>query len=89
VRFSVDDFDRPRTYFTVTDEFGATYPAMEYIAGTLDEHPVFHVVPLKKFVKLIGSGEHLEGLGDGDFVGLTSRRRYSAAAPPKPEARNS
>lgn len=86
----MDDFDRPRTYFTVTDEFGATYPAMEYIAGTLDEQPVFHVVPLKKFVKLIGSGEHLEGLGDGDFVGVTSRRRYSACAvPPKGAARSS
>ena len=77
----MDDLDRPRTYFTVTDEFGMGHPAMEYFAGTLDGgQPVFEVIPLKRFVKLIGSGEHLEGLGNGRFLGLTSRRTYSVRA---------
>ncbi|MEJ8840048.1 hypothetical protein [Ramlibacter sp. AN1133] len=70
--------NRERTYFTVTDEAGQGHPAMEYLAGTLDEEPAFQVLPLKRFVKLIGSGEALESIGEGRFVGSRSRRKYSA-----------
>jgi hypothetical protein len=40
---------------------------------------VFEVVPLKRFVKLIGCGEHLEALEDGRFLGLRTGRIYSVA----------
>ena len=66
-----------RTYFALKDESGKAHPAMAYLAGTLDEEPVFQVVPLKRFVKLIGSGEHLEALEDGRFLGLRTGRIYS------------
>jgi hypothetical protein len=74
----VDEPERPRTYFTVTDESGKRHPAVEYLAGSLDEQPVFQVIPLKRFLKLIGSGEHLQALGDGRFIGTHSRRIYCA-----------
>jgi hypothetical protein len=74
----MEQANRERTYFTVTDESGKGHPAMEYLAGTLDEEPTFQVVPLKRFVKLIGSGEALEAIGEGRFVGSRSRRVYSA-----------
>lgn len=76
----MEQLDRTRTYFTVTDESGKGHPAVEYLAGTLDEVPVFQVMPLKRFVKLIGSGEHLEPLGEGRFLGTRSRRTYSLRA---------
>lgn len=72
----MDQSDCRRTYFTVLDEDGVGHPAMEYLAATLDEQPVFQVLPLKRFVKLIGSGEHLEAAGDGRFVSSRSRRTY-------------
>ena len=74
----MDDSNCQRTYFTVTDDSGKGHPAVEYLAATLDGGPVFQVMPLKRFVKLIGSGEHLEALGDGRFIGLRSRRTFSA-----------
>ena len=67
-----------RTYFTVTDEHGNGHPAVEYLAATLDGEPAFQGLPLKRFVKLIGTGEHLESLGDGRFVGARSRRTFLA-----------
>jgi hypothetical protein len=83
----VDERNRDRTYFLVTDESGKGYPAMEYLAATLDEQPVFQVMPLKRFVKLIGSGEPLESIGDGRFVGARTRQTYSCQkghAAPRP-----
>jgi hypothetical protein len=53
----------------------------------LDEQPVFQVMPLKRFVKLIGSGEPLESIGDGRFVGARTRQTYSCQkghAAPRP-----
>ena len=74
----MDAITTQRTYFTVTDENGIDHPAVAYLAATLDGDHVFQVMPLKRFVKLIGSGEHLVSLGDGRFVGSYSRRTYSA-----------
>jgi len=75
---AVDELTCHRTYFTVTDEDGNGHPAVEYLAATLDGERVFQNMPLKRFVKLIGSGEHLESLGNGRFIGSYSRRTYSA-----------
>jgi hypothetical protein len=75
----VEEPDGNRTYFALKDEAGQAHPAMAYLAGTLDENPVFEVVPLKRFVKLIGCGEHLEALEDGRFLGLRTGRIYSIA----------
>ena len=72
----MDEPKRDRSYFAVTDESGRRHPAMEYLAGTLDDQPVFQVMPLKRFVKLIGSGEPLESIGDGRFVGSRTRQTY-------------
>lgn len=74
----MEHLERERTYFTLVDESGKGHPAMEYVAGTLDEEPTFQIVPLKRFVKLIGSGEPLEAAGEGQFVGARSRRKFSA-----------
>jgi hypothetical protein len=74
----VQEPDRQRIYFTLTDESGRGHPAMEYLAGTLEEEPVFQVIPMKRFVKLIGSGESLEALGDGRFIGSRTGRAFSA-----------
>ena len=76
----MDHLDQPRSYFTVIDESGTLHPAVDYLAGTLDEQPVFEIMALKRFVKLIGSGEHLSDIGDGRFIGLRSRRTYSFRA---------
>jgi hypothetical protein len=74
----VDEGTCQRTYFTVTDDDGKGHPAVEYLAATVDEQALFEVTPLKRFVKLIGSGEHLKSLGDGRFIGSYSRRTYLA-----------
>ena len=74
----MEDRKFDRTYFIVTDDDGRGHPAVEYLAATLDGAPVFQILPLKRFFKLIGSGEHLEALGDGRFIGSNSRRTYSA-----------
>lgn len=50
-----------RTYFTLVDESGAASPAMEYWAVPPDGAAGM----LRKFVKLIGSGETLEALAIG------------------------
>lgn len=75
---TMDDSNCDRTYFTVTDADGKGHPAVEYLAATLDETPVFQILPLKRFIKLIGSGENLEPLGGGRFIGTHSRRTYCA-----------
>ena len=69
---------RNRTYFTLLDQHGKGHPAMEYVAATLDGQHVFQVMPLKRFVKLIGSGERLEPLGEGRYIDVRSGRTYSA-----------
>lgn len=66
-----------RLYFTVLDAWGKAMPAVEYwAASSQDEHPPFQVVPLRRFVKLLGAGESLQEAGKGVFTGISSGRRY-------------
>lgn len=67
----------PRRYFTVVDAIGSPAPAMEYWAATPnEEEAVYDVMPLRRFVKLIGSGESLVETGDGVFMGTSSQRTF-------------
>ncbi len=66
-----------RRYFTVLDLSGRAAPAVEYWAGAPDEDtPAYTVVPLRKFVRIVGSGERLEQLEESVFLGLESRQKY-------------
>lgn len=66
-----------RRYFTVLDEDGRAAPAVEYWAAVVDEdQPVYQVLPLRRFIKLIGSGEQLEEAHEGVFVASFSRRIF-------------
>ena len=76
------DATESRRYFTVLDESGRPAPAMEYWAATPDQdEPVYEVVALRRFVKLIGSGERLEETTEGVFVGNRSRRTFFRLEP--------
>ena len=69
--------DLPRVYFTVTDDTGRTAPAVEYWAEHFDEAvEETKVLPLCRFVKLIGSGECLKAAGNGTFVGVSCGRTF-------------
>ncbi|HSW20834.1 MAG TPA: hypothetical protein VLJ86_26670 [Ramlibacter sp.] len=69
--------DQTRVYFSVLDPTGHRLPAVEYWAGTLDsETPVFQVAPLRRFIKLLGSGEPLRDAGDGLFTGAVTGRSF-------------
>lgn len=66
----------PRTYFTVVDEAGQAAPAVEYWAAHFDEAVENHeVLPLRRFVKLLGSGESLLEVGQGIFETEGSGKR--------------
>lgn len=82
----MEELTRNRTYFTLLDEDGIGHPAVEYVAATLDVQPAPEIMPLRRFVKLIGSGEHLEPLDNGRYIGSHSGRAYSThlAALPTP-----
>ena len=72
----------PRRYFTVLDEAGHHAPAMEYWATTPDDcDPVQGIGRLRKFVKLIGSGECLDTAGDGVFIARWSQRTFFQLPP--------
>lgn len=76
------DATESRRYFTVLDESGHPAPAMEYWAAMPEqEEPVYAVLALRRFVKLIGSGEHLEETSQGVFVGNWSRRTFFRLEP--------
>ena len=62
-----------RTYFTVTDEGGHPHPAVEYLAATLDADAVVQDMPTRRFIRLIGAGEHLQAIGR-DGVGSSDAR---------------
>ena len=75
---------RTRLYFLVVDEAGHELPAVEYWAGSLDaDAPQYQVVPLRKFVKLLGAGELLEESGEDAFHGKGSGRRFVRVRPPE------
>lgn len=66
-----------RLCFNVADHEGTRYPAVEYWAAAFDEdQPAFQVVPLARFIKLLGSNEPLMDQGNGTYRGLRSGRRY-------------
>lgn len=76
-----------RRYFTVLDEDGRAMPAVEYWAGYFDQaQPVNDIVPLRRFIKLLWSGEPLGERGEGMFVGQHSGRRYFALSGERREA---
>lgn len=71
-----------RLYFLVVDEAGHELPAVEYWAGSLDEDQAhYQVVPLRRFVKLLGVGELLEEIGNDAFNGRGSGRRFVRVRP--------
>ena len=76
-----DEVDtQTRQYFSVLDPSGKALPAVEYWAGSPQgDHPPFQVVPLRKFVKLLGAGESLQEVGRGVFTGVSSGRRFVRA----------
>lgn len=66
-----------RRYFLVRDPSGGVFPAVEYWAATLNEEQIsFEVVPLRRYIKLLGSGERLEEVIGGAFVGSRSGRMF-------------
>lgn len=74
-----------RRYFTVVDEDGRAAPVTEYWAAIVDEHHVTHEgAALRRFIKLLGSGERLEEVEEGVFVARTSRRTFFAVPPRQP-----
>jgi hypothetical protein len=68
----------PRIYFTVLDEKGRAVPAVEYWAAHMDEAQEVHeVLPLRRFVKLIGPDEPLKENGEGVFEGVTTGMTFT------------
>lgn len=66
-----------RRYFTVIDEEGRVAPAVEYWAAMLtDDWHLYEGMTLRRFVKLIGSGEALKETDAGVFVGTETHRTY-------------
>jgi hypothetical protein len=71
-----------RQYFTVRDASGKSMPAVVYWAGSPQgDDPPLQIVPLRRFVKLLGAGESLQEVGDGVFTGVSSGRRFVRADP--------
>ena len=71
------DSSPSRRYFTVRDEAGRELPVVEYWAATLDDDVnVFHVVPLRRYVKVLGTGAYLSPGRDGSFIELQTGRRF-------------
>jgi hypothetical protein len=71
---------QPRVYFTVLDEAGKALPAVEYWAGCMDsDGPFYDVVPLRRFIKLLGSSEPLSDTGTNVFIGVRTGRRFVRA----------
>ena len=69
-----------RRYFIVYDSAGTCVPAVEYWAASLDEMRLaYHVVPLRRYVKLLGSGEYLEDRGGGVRVSTRSARAFTVS----------
>jgi hypothetical protein len=69
-------------YFTMVDESGRAESVVEFWSGSVDyEQLVYQAVPLKRFIKVLGSGEYLKDEGSGVFVeGRTGRRLFPLGA---------
>lgn len=66
-----------RIYFNVVDEDGNVHPAVEYWAATLDgEELSFQILPISRFVRLLGSKEALIDLDGTRFRGCQTGRVY-------------
>lgn len=76
----MDSSAAERRYFTVRDDEGREVPAVEYWAGYFDQELVHEVVPLRRFVKLLWSGEPLTETRPGVFAGHHSDREYSVVS---------
>lgn len=65
-------------YFTVVDAIGWPSPAMEYWAAVPDEEqPTTNApMPMRRFIRLIGSGEGLIETGKGVFLGRETQRSF-------------
>lgn len=71
-----------RVYFDVYGEGGQPLPAVQYWAACIDEdQPAFEVMPVRKFVKLLGRMEPLQELDEGVYKGLRSGRIYRRQSP--------
>lgn len=71
------DETRPPRYFTVVDSIGWPSHAMEYWAATPSEGKAApESSQLRRFIKLIGSGENLSETGDGMLKGIQSRQTF-------------
>lgn len=67
-----------RIYFNVVDEDGKVHPAVEYWAATLDDEELsFQILPISKFVRLLGSKEALIELDGTRFRGCRTERVYA------------
>lgn len=70
-----DAVERTR-YFTVVDEAGRAEPVVEFWAGSVDyDQLVYQGSPLRRFLKVLGTGEYLSEESEGVFVETGSGRR--------------
>ncbi|MBL0421984.1 hypothetical protein JI739_16660 [Ramlibacter sp. AW1] len=74
----MDGSSQSRRYFTVIDDQGRHLPVVEYWAASLsdDDLPPFQVMPLRRYVKVMGTGDYLRATADGAFIEVQSGRRY-------------
>jgi len=64
-----------RIYFNVVDEEGHVHPAVEYWAATFDDGELpFGILPVARFVRLLGSNEALTQLDAAKFKGCRTGR---------------
>lgn len=76
-----------RVYFNVVDRDGKVHPAVEYWAAAFEGDDVTstQILPITRFVRLLGSKEGLIDVGDGAFKACRSGRTYMReSAPPAP-----
>lgn len=63
-------------YFTMVDEAGRAEPVVEFWSGSIDyEQLVYQATPLKRFIKLLGTGEYLREEDAGVFVEAGTGRK--------------
>jgi hypothetical protein len=66
-----------RIYFNVIDEAGHVHPAVEYWAATFDDGKVpFQIIPVSRFLRILGSNEALTQLDAARFKGCRTGRVF-------------